>query len=481
MIVGIDIGTQSVKAVICSPELQALGYGVRTITHRAPQPGHCEQSPTDWLNSLAPAIADALKASGLSAASIVGVGITGQLDGCVAVDQNGSALGPALIWMDRRATAHVPNLPADFLDRTGQVADPSHMAAKISWLKHEGTAADCFHQPTSFVVHCLTGAKVLDPGHASTTMLFNSDAADLGDWDDELLECFSIDRSELPAIARATSVAGQLNKRGAALTGLPIGTPVSVGTGDDFSTPLGAGLTSPGPLACVLGTAEVVGAVCRSRVLDREGLLETHNYLASLFFLENPGWLAGGSIRWAMAALGISSEAEFDALAASSTVGAGGVRFIPALGGAMSPIWEPSARACFYGMSVGSTRADLARAVLEGCAFAMRDVVLRLGAMALAPTEILLLGGGSRSSVWAQIRADVSGLEVGCAKEIDSAALGAAAIASVAVGVQSSIEDCASLLEQVSNRYAPTPDATRAYRDHHAQYRELFQSLRPLF
>jgi xylulokinase len=478
LIVGIDIGTQSLKAIVCDGDLALRGKASRGYEVAAPRPGWAEQQPQQWEAALAPAIGDALAAAGVPAEAVVAVGIAGQLDGCVPVDAAGAALGPALIWMDRRAVAAMPALDPDwFRARTGLVADPGHMAAKIRWLKDSGIAAARFHQPVSYLVERLTGAAVLDHGHASTTMLY---ALAARDWDAELLDRFGVEAGELPAIAEATAVAGALTAVGSALTGLPAGIPVAVGTGDDFATPLGAGITRPGSLACVLGTAEVVGAVSRELVLDHRGLLETHGY-ASGYFIENPGWLSGGALEWLCGIAGFASAAALDAAAAEAATGAGGVTFLPALTGAMAPAWVPGARGCFYGLSAATGRGELARAVLEGCAFAMNDVAGRLGDIGVGLEEIVLLGGGSASDLWARIRADVSGLPVAAASQLESCPLGAAALAAVAAGVAPDLETATAPLAARRARRDPDPAATAASAAAYARYLDLFAALEPLY
>src|SRR5262249_31492353 len=144
---------------------------------------------------------------------------------------------------------------------------PGHMAAKIRWLRRRVPKAVRFHQPVSYLVERLTGQAVMDPSHASTTMLLELAT---GRWAATLLEAFEIDVTELPAIVPATQIAGELAQRGAALLGLPVGTPIAVGTGDDFSTALGGGLVSPDgrTAVCAIGTAEVVGALAATPILD---------------------------------------------------------------------------------------------------------------------------------------------------------------------------------------------------------------------
>ncbi|MCB9574308.1 MAG: hypothetical protein H6709_19680 [Kofleriaceae bacterium] len=416
MLVGIDVGTQSLKAVVTTDGLEVRGEAAVGYPVAHPAPGHAEQDPGAWLAALRPAIAGALAAAGVDAGAVRGLAVAGQLDGCVPVDGAGRARGPALIWMDRRAVAELPALePAAFAAATGQVLDAGHLAAKARWLARHRPGAARYQPPVGFVVEALTGAAVIDHALASTSNVYDLAARA---WSPALLAAFDLDAAWLPRVDDATAIAGALHAAGAALTGLPAGVPVAVGTGDDFATPLGGGLIAPGRIACVVGTAEVVGALAATPVLDDRAprLVETHAYPAGGWLIENPGWLAGGAVAWLGALCGVADAAALDALVATTPPGADGVTFVPALTGAMTPEWNPWARGALTGLTPGHGAGHVARAVLEACAHAMRDVVERLAALGVAASSILLLGGGARSDVWAQIRADVAGLPVARAR-----------------------------------------------------------------
>jgi xylulokinase len=477
LVVGIDLGTQSCKAVVCDEALVVRGQHAIAYATSYPQPDRAEQDPSVWEAALAPAIAGALAAAGVHADDIAAIALAGQLDGCIAVDASGAALHPALIWQDRRATDEAARAtPATLFTLTGQVADASHMAPKLAWLRASGVRAVRFHQPVSYLVERLTGAAVIDPSLASTTMLMELTGAR---WAASLLELYEVTAAELPAIRATCDVAGALTTEGARLTGLPAGTRVAVGTGDDFATPLGAGVVAPGPIVCAIGTAEVVGALAATCVLDRvtgEPMVETHAYPTGAFFVENPGWLSGGAVRWAVRMLGLTGDAELDALAATAPPGAGGVTFVPALAGAMTPVWRPHARGTLHGLAAGHDRAHVARAVLEGLAFATRDVVERLAALGLAGDRVLLLGGGARSRVWAQLRADVLGIAHQVATRTDTCPIGAAMIASVAAGLHTDLVAAAALIPAPIDAFTPGPPLDEPYE----RYRRLVTQLAPL-
>jgi len=477
LVVGLDLGTQSCKAVVCDEALAVRGHhAIAYETHR-PGPDAAEQDPRAWEAALGAAIGGALSAAGATADDIAAIAIAGQLDGCVAVDAGGAPLHPALIWQDRRAVPELAAIdPRRVFEVAGQVADASHLAAKLRWLRARVRAAR-YHQPVSYLVERLTGAAVIDPALASTTMLLELAT---GAWSAELLAAFAIDPAELPEIRPACAIAGALTAGGARLSGLRAGTPVAVGTGDDFATPLGAGLVAPGgPLVCAIGTAEVVGALAASAVLDRGGepMVETHAYPAGGFFIENPGWLSGGAVRWATRLLGLADDRELDALAAQAPPGADGVTFVPALAGAMTPVWRPHARGTFHGLTAAHERAHVARAVLEGLAFACRDVAERLVALALPVARVLVLGGGSRSAVWAQLRADVLGVPHDVAANPDTCPLGAAMIATVAAGVHPDLAAAAVHLPPPARTFVPTGARLDAP---YARYQRLVAQLAPL-
>jgi xylulokinase len=491
MIVGIDIGTQSLKAVIVDHNMKILGEAAYRYAARFPQPGWAEQDPALWEKGLRVAVASALDNAGVASDEIRALGVAGQLDGCLPVDRDGRAMHSCLIWMDRRAESEltaVKGIDAKSLRRiTGVTMDAGHMAAKIRWLLKnlsESRKAACFHQPVSYMVSRLTGSHVFDHAVASTSMLYSLEK---GDYDSRLLKVFGLDRRQLPQIKEAWDQAGEISAEGAALSGLPQGIPVAVGTGDDYATPLGAGIIKPGRMVCVLGTAEVAGALDASPKIDHQGLVETHRYFGGSYFIENPGWLSGGALEWFVDTFRLKGVEEMVSLAETAAAGCEGLLFLPALSGAMAPEWIESARGCYYGLTPAHRTAHLARAVLESCAFAMRDVLERLRSMEVPVRSILLLGGGAKSRLWAQIRADVSGVPVAVPSQLDTSPIGAAMLASVAADIQPSLESCAMLVADTEAEHAgqkvsyPDPAKSIIYDAAYIDYHRLFNSLRPMF
>jgi xylulokinase len=265
------------------------------------------------------------------------------------------------------------------------------------------------------------------------------------------------------------------------LTGLPASIPVAVGTGDDFSSALGAGLVGTGRFINVLGTAEVTGALHPEPVIDPGRLVETHAFPGGQYYIENPGWLSGGALVWFRDTFRLESFEHLTVLAGQAPPGAGGIIFIPALSGAMAPEWIASARGAFYGLTPSHGTPHLARALLEGLAFAMRDVFDRTQVLGVRTQALRIAGGGARSGLWKQIRADLTGLPAETPVHTDTSAIGAALLAAKAAGLIGDIGEAVVALNPVADVVLPLARNREAYDNAYRRYRQVFSSLRPLF
>jgi xylulokinase len=480
MILGIDIGTQSLKALLLSPDMKVAGEHAIQYRPSFPQAGWAEQDPKLWEGALGPAIHGALAAAGRKPDEVKALGFAGQLDGCVAIDRQGAPLHPCLIWMDRRAD--IDGIDPDRVHEScGVVLDATHLAAKIRWLKrnvHDVDRAVKFHVPVSYMVARVTGEHVIDHATASTSMLYGLST---GAYDETLLAAFGVSAEELPRAMDGAALAGRLSVAGASLLGLKAGLPVAVGTGDDFSSAIGAGLVAPGRFINVLGTAEVTGALHPKPVIDPGRLVETHAFIDGQYYIENPGWLSGGALAWFRDTFSLADFEQLTKLAGDAPPGADGVTFFPALSGAMTPEWIASARGAFYGLTPSHGVAHLSRALLEGLAFAMRDVLDRVKALGIDVQALRIVGGGARSALWTQIRADLVGLPAETPRHTDTSALGAALLAAKASGLVTDIGRTVVELNPVAHVALPLAQNAEPYENAYQRYRQLFSSLRPLF
>jgi xylulokinase len=488
--IGCDLGSQSLKGVLLDPTGAVVAQSSAAYVVDYPHPGWAQQDVRHWRAALASVIGELLETANVAAADVSTLGLASQVDGLVAVDADGEPLYPAIIWLDRRAVAQAGSI--DGLDRasirriTGLNLDASHVAPKILWLRD--AHPDVFERaaglllPGSALVAWLTGEHVLDHANASSTLLY--DVADRS-WSSSMLDATSLDVGRLGSIEAAYTVVGGLRPGAASTLGLASSTRIVVGTGDEHGASLGAGGIRPGVVIDITGTAEPVAVAATEPVIDETGLVETHGHAdPRVWLVENPGFVSGGSVRWFQDLFGGGvSVADLDVEATAHTSpGADGVTFLPTLSGATAPRWNDRARGVFAGLSLNHGRADLYRAVLEGCTFALRDIVDRLGAMGLGADEIRVVGGGARSPLWLQMKADVTGRTVRVLTTDESTALGAAMLAGVGAGTFADLDEAVDRLTTLDPlAYEPNPEAAPAYADAYGRYRDLFDAVEPGF
>lgn len=451
-----------------------------------PQPGWAEQDPRDWDRALAAVVREVIDMAAVAPREVVTLGVAAQVDGIVAVDAGGEPLAPAPIWMDRRAIAEAREL-AERMDAgtirsiTGLNVDASHGAPKAAWLRRSTRQPiSAYLVPAAYIVARLTGERVVDHANASCLLLYDIAARE---WSPVLLQAAQLDPSALGEIRAATDIAGTLRPEAAAALGLETGCRVAVGTGDEHAACVAAGVLRPGIVGDIAGTAEPVAAASGEAIIDPEGLVETHAHVpADRWLVENPGFVSAGSIRWlAESVLGCSQE-EVAALAAGAPAGSEGVLFVPALGGSVTPRWNEDARASFSGLTIGQDRRHLARAVIEGCAFALRDIVDRLTALGLAGDTIRVVGGGARSRLALQIKADVTGSRIEVLDEPEATAFGAALIAATAAGWFADLDEAAAAtLRLAGDPILPEPRSRLVYEDAYRRYRATYDALEPTF
>ncbi len=489
--VGCDVGSQSLKAVLLDPGGSDVAQAAVRYDVRYPRPGWADQDPAQWRTALATAVRSLVATAGIRPTEVVALALATQVDGLVAVDAGLQPLHPAIIWLDRRAVDQAERLrssldPAAIRSITGLNVDASHVGPKIMWLRDADPVAhdraSAFLLPGSYLVGWLTGELVVDHANASSTLLY-----DVGQrcWSRAMLEACAIPEDRLARIADAAEVAGRLRPEAAEALGLTTGCQVAVGTGDEHAASLAVGAIRPGVVCDITGTAEPVAAAATSPVIDESGLVETHGHAdPRVWLVENPGFVSGGSVRWFVDGIGRMSEDEMNALALAVPAGSDGVTFLPTLSGATTPRWNDAARGAFAGLSLNHELPHLARALFEGCTFALRDIVDRLAELGLAGDEIRVVGGGARSPFWLQMKADVTGRPVRTLVAEEATALGAAYLAGATAGTFRDLDDAVArltVLDPVS--FEPTTDGAllSAYEDAYGRYRRLFDAAEPLF
>ena len=481
LVLGVDVGSQSIKVVLVDEggDVVATGSAALTMVHQ--HDGWAEQDPHTYCTALRDAVHAAT--ADVDTARVVAMGLGSQVDGVVACDADGVPLRPAIIWLDKRATEQCDRLVAAvgeelLAERTGLVADASHCAPKMMWIRdHEPPVwqrAAMLAPVGSYLLHHLTGRHAQDAANASSTMVYD---VTRGDFDAELCAAAGLDPAMLPPVRPSTEVVDTLRPGVAAEFGLPTSCAVVVGTGDEHAASVGAGAIESGVVVDVTGTAEPVTTAAATPVRDPLGVVETHGHaVPGSWLIENPGFVSGGSTLWLAGLLGVS-QAEVFPLAAAAPPASDGVLFLPALSGSTAPRWNDSMRGAFLGLAMNHTPTHVARAVLEGCAYALRDIVERLDALGLGRGEIRIVGGGARDDLWATIKATVLGRPVRRVLTEEATAVGAAMVAGVGSGLFADFNAALVAVHLAPTAIDPDPAANRRYAEAYCRYLAAFDAV----
>jgi xylulokinase len=407
------------------------------------------------------------------------------------VDRNCVPLAPAMIWLDRRASAEADwlnGLPdADtFIHLNANPIDPAYITPKLLWLKqHQPEVFDSAYQfltCSGFVVARLTGEFTCDYTQAYGYHFFDTAHER---WDAEAAARIGVPPDKLPRLCPCTEIVGALSQSAAAQMGLLEGVPVIAGCLDAASGALGAGVTRLGQTNEQGGQAGGF-AISLDRVVIEPQLIFSHHVLPRQYLLQ-AGTVGGGSLGWFRDLLGradVSGEhvfEQFSAQAGEVEPGANGLIFIPYMAGERTPLWNSSARGVFFGLSYRTSRADMLRAMMEGCAFAVYDNLRVAEEQGVSVSEFLGSGGATHSAVWCQIKADVYGKPLIVARRADGGegghSLGLFALTAFAVGLVDEAGACVEALLPLRQVYEPSLERHAIYHDLFAFYRKLSRKL----
>ena len=474
----LDNGTSSTKAALWSLDGQVLAESTQPYELNRPQPTWAEIDAELWWQAACRAIHDVLARSRIDPRQVRAVALDGISWTLLAVDDAARPLYPALIWLDRRAEEEAARLRAlpsanRLVDLSANPLDPAYITPKLAWLRdHQPRIfeqAACFLTASGFLTARLTGELTCDYTQAYGYHFFDMRRAC---WDAEAAGVSGVPLAKLPRLCRCDEIAGRVTPRAALETGLPAGIPVLAGCLDAAAGALGAGLTRLGQANEQGGQAGGM-AISLDRVVVEPRLIFSHHVLPGQYLLQG-GTVGGGSLGWLRDLVdpGLSFEA-LGAEAAQAAPGANGVIFLPYMAGERTPLWNTRARGGFIGLSYTTTRADLARAVMEGCALAVYHNIKVAEETGVVVTEYLGSGGATRSPVWCQIKADIYGKPFVVARRAGGGE-GGHLLGLFALGMRA-LGECDSAGALVENllveRLVFEPDAKR-----HAQYQEIFQA-----
>ncbi|MGO9908297.1 MAG: xylulokinase [Solirubrobacteraceae bacterium] len=473
-LVGIDVGTTATKGIAIDPDGTVLARAEAEYPLSTPKPGWAEQDPEDWWHATETVLAALKEQTG----EPQGIGLSGQMHGLVALDENDNVLRPAILWNDQRTQAECDEIESTIgLDRlielTGNRALTGFTAPKILWLRHN--EPDVYARirhialPKDYVRLKLTGEHATDVSDASGTLLL--DVAKRR-WSEEVLTALNIDRDWLPEALESPTVSGHTRDE----------IPVAAGAGDQAAGALGVGVDRPGPLSIALGTSGVVFAALKQFAADPQARVHAFCHaVPDAWHAMGVMLSAAGSLTWLrnVAAPDISYD-ELLAMADAWPAGTENLIFLPYLAGERTPHADPDARGAFAGLSLRHDRGALTRAVLEGVAFGLRDSLDLIAQLGGKPELGRISGGGARSDLWAKITASVLELPLERVAVDEGAAFGAAILGGVAAGVWPDVHDAVAVTvrPRPGGRIEPDREWVEIYKNQRPKFQALYPAIK---
>lgn len=486
-LLGIDVGTSSVKALIFDVEgARVLAAHGEEYPIHTPAADRAEQDPDDYWRATVRAVRRVIAEVGDN--DVAAVGFSGQMHGTILLDAQSRPLSRAIIWADARA-AHEPQrlveaFPA-FADVAGTLPAAGFMVCTLAWLRlHQPELLAQAHRvilPKDYVRLKMTGTVATDVTDAASTGMLDVARAD---WADAILQAAGISRDLCPPILQSLAVVGPLLPQAAEALGLQAGVPVTAGCADQPAQAIGNGLIAPGAASITIGTGGQIFVPLQPQgKLRTDARLHVFNHAApGQWYVLGAILSAGMSLRWLRGILGLENDPQaYSLLAAEAeqvSPGADGLLFLPYLAGERTPFMDPQARGGFLGLRLHHGRGHMARAVIEGVCFAVRQAY-ELSLTISQPVDTIIASGGAlESSVWRSIMTDILGQPMRKSLMAEQASLGAALLAGAGAGVYASLSDaCAQVV-----RYGlpSTPDEVRhaLYEDQYAQFKTLYPLLR---
>jgi xylulokinase len=487
---GIDIGTSGAKAIIMADDGTVASSAFQGYGLEHPEKGCAEQHPLTWWRACVNVISQVLDKSHIADGEIAAVGLSGQMHSIVILDKNNEVIRPAVIWCDQRSKAQVDLLYEKIpKERFGEItlnpAFPGCTIASLMWIKeHEPenyARISTVMPPKDYIRLKLTCERGTDITDASGTMCF--DPVGLT-WSDEILCAAGMEKGIFPTVGKPYDTAGEVTEQAARETGLKKGTPVVFGGGDQPMQALGNGIVECGTASSTIGTGGQIYTPAKAPLYDKK--LRTHTFCSAL---EGQWGIVGGtlsaglSLKWLREnILGGIPFAELDAGAQKITPGCGGLIFLPYLSGERTPHMDSDARGVFFGLNLAHDSASLARAVMEGVAFSLRDSFGVFEELGISVDRVIASGGGARSRLWKKIQADVFGREIYTVKNSEQACTGAAVMAGVGCGIYAEEKQaCDAVISFEEETIEPVMDNVKKYEEVYNVYKKLYSSNKDLF
>lgn len=483
VILGIDVGTSSVKAMLLETEQGPIAVRSREYEVSIPGPGFAEQDPRTWWNALKEALAQLRTEEPVAYGAIAAVGLSGQMHGLVLVDERGEPVRPAILWLDRRSGPQLEEIRRRIPEaEMGEVFRNQVSAGfafpSLLWVReHEPDAlarAAALLCPKDYIRLKLTGRAGAEVVDASSTCLF---ATARRDWAWDIIDRFQLPRRLFPHAAESMETAGTVTRACAEETGLPAGVPVIYGSGDQPAQSIGNGVFTEGRLISNIGTGGQISAFVREPVYDP--VLRTNTFCHAIpggYTIFGATLCAGMSLNWAKnKVFHLEDYRQVNREAEAVPPGAEGLIYLPYLSGERTPHMDPDAKGMFFGLTLAHERGHFLRAVMEGVAYSLRECLDLLRELGVDAETVIASGGGASSPLWCQIQADVFQKLVQVCTVAEQACLGACILAAAGTGLLPTVEEaCRRFVTLDSRIYEPDPVRQEIYDAGFETYRELY-------
>ena len=484
--IGIDLGTSAVKLLLMTESGEIRNIVSKEYPLHFPQPGWAEQDPADWIAAIWQGIPELLE--GEDASSVAGIGAGGQMHGLVALDKDGCVLRPAILWNDGRTQKETDYLNEtvgkDFLTaRTGNIAFAGFTAPKLLWMKeHEPdlfAKIDKIMLPKDYINYVLTGVHCSDYSDASGMLLLDVKNKC---WSKEMLELCRLREDQMPQLFESYEIVGPLLPQIAEKLGLPRNVRVAAGAGDNAAAAVGTAAVGEGACNISLGTSGTIFISSNHFRTDSANALHAFAHADGGFHLMGCMLSAASCNKWWMEdVLQTEDYAGEQTGISRDRLGTQHVYYLPYLMGERAPHNDASARSCFLGMTMDTTRADLTQAVLEGVAFGLRDSLEAARELNVTVTSSMLCGGGAKSPLWRTILANVFNISLTIPETEQGPGYGGAILAAVGCGEYGTVAEAAAKLVKAKDTLYPDPQIAARYEEKYQIFRKLYPALKDLF
>lgn len=492
-LIGLDIGTTGCKAIVFAEDGTILGRAAREYAILTPQPAWAEQDAENvWKLAMA-SLGEAV--AGVKNDPPLALALSCQGEAVIPVDENGNALRPAILGMDTRTGAEAGWLARQFgaenlFNRTGMPVNTVNTLPKLLWLqRHEPELWQSAHQfllYEDFFLRRLSGQAAISHCLASRTQMYDLTA---GQWAADLLAGCNIEPERLAPLAPAAGVVGKLRPALADQLGLSRDLLLAGGGHDQACAALGSGVIQNGLAMVSTGTAEVVEVAMDTPALDkalREGDISVYRHVVPGLYLAMTLNHSGGlSLRWyrdtlgkwEVAQAGQTGQDAYDLLLAEAPPGPTRLLFLPHFSGSGTPRWDNASKGAVLGLTFAADQPTLAKALLEGLTFELRNNLDLLQAVGVAINELHAVGGGAKSEVWLQLKADICQIPLRVPQVTEAACLGAALLAGVSAGVFPNFAAAVSQTVHFDRRIEPQAKNVAAYNERYQLYRQVYPTL----